>query len=261
MAKTKKKSTKGKKVIAKSTKKRRSRKEKAATVQMGRWNGHKFIVSPTLIRSFNDLQIESSCELKDKKDSKQGYVSRKGGNATKVTLTVTLSAFTGCDVRKEAMAFVKEARAGKRDYFYIGGKKLVSCRLMLTSATVKNIEISHSKKWVNAKVTLTMQQCGKNDNTDSSSSSESSSRSGTGTASGSGKESVKSSSPTTTSWPKKIVTSAVSNAAKKVSSTSGKAVSKVSAANLKIAKVRKANKIQTRTIKGVGGGRYCLATK
>lgn len=61
MAKTRKKSTKGKKVIAKSTKKRRNRKEKAATVQMGRWNGHKFIVSPTLIRSFNDLQIEGSC--------------------------------------------------------------------------------------------------------------------------------------------------------------------------------------------------------
>lgn len=259
MAKAKKKSTKGKKVIAKSTKKKKSSKKTSAATEMGRWNGHKFIVSPTLIRSFSDLQIKGSCELKDKKNSKQGYVSRKGGNATEITLTVILSAFTGCNVRKEAMDFVKEARAGKRDYFYVGGKKLVSCRLMLTSATVKNVEISHNKTWVNAKVSLTLQQCGKNDNTDSTSSS--GSGSGSSSGSGSGKTSVKASSPTTSSWPKKTATSAVSSATKKVASTSGKAVSKVSAANSKIAKTRKANKVQTNTMKGGGGGRRYLATK
>lgn len=122
MAKAKKKNTKGKKVIAKSTKKRKTSKSAGKTVEMGRWNGHKFIVSPTLIRSFSDLQIKGSCELKDKKNSKQGYVSRKGGNATEVTLTIILSAFTGCDVRKEAMAFVKEARAVKEIIFMLAEK-------------------------------------------------------------------------------------------------------------------------------------------
>ena len=58
MAKAKKKNTKGKKVIAKSTKKRKTSKSAGKTVEMGRWNGHKFIVSPTLIRSFSDLQIK-----------------------------------------------------------------------------------------------------------------------------------------------------------------------------------------------------------
>ena len=268
MAKAKKKNTKGKKVIAKSTKKRKTSKRAGKTVEMGRWNGHKFIVSPTLIRSFSDLQIKGSCELKDKKNSKQGYVSRKGGNATEVTLTIILSAFTGCDVRKEAMAFVKEARAGKRDYFYVGGKKLISSRLMLTAATVKNVEISHSKTWVNAKVALTMQQCGKNDNTDSSSDSSGSSSSGGGSG-GSAKESVNSSSPTTTTWPSNTFSGSTASAPKntvlggikKVTGIFTKKSEKGSSANAKIAKPRKANKIQTRTMTGGGGGRRYLSTR
>ena len=242
-----KKNTKGKKIIAKSVKKKK--KNKAGTsAEMGRWNGHKFIVSPTLIRSFSDLQIKGSCELQDKKNSTQGYVSRKGGNATEITLTIILSAYTGCNVRKEAMAFVREARAGKRDYFYVGGKKLVSYRLMLTAATVKNVEISHSKTWIYAKVTLTMQQCGKSDTTDSDSTS------GSNSGSGSGKASVNSTSPTTATRPKNTATSIIATGTSFTTRGSTSSATKVSSANMKITKTRKANRIQTRTQKGGGAG-------
>jgi hypothetical protein len=131
--------------------------------QVGRWNGHKFEVSPSKIYSFSDLTIKGEMEAKDVKKSKAGYVSRKSGKPTEVSLTVKLNAYTGCDVRAEALKFVTEARAGKKDYFYVGSKKLVTCKLILTSATVSNPVISASGKWVSADVKMTMKQCGKGD--------------------------------------------------------------------------------------------------
>ena len=183
--KKKKKSTKGKKVVKKSTAKKTT--STGAGKETGRWNGHKFTVSSSVIRGFDDLQIKGSCELASKKKSKQGYAKRKSGNPTEITLTVILNAYAGCDVRKEALAFVAEARDGKQDYFYAGGKKLVSCKLMLTAVNVKETEISPKGTWINAKVTLTMKQ--------SSKGSASSSTSGSKKKK-SKKASVKSSSPT-----------------------------------------------------------------
>lgn len=183
--KKKKKSTKGKKVVKKSTAKKTT--SSSAGKETGRWNGHKFTVSSSVIRGFDDLQIKGSCELASKKKSKQGYAKRKSGNPTEITLTVILNAYAGCDVRKEALAFVAEARDGKQDYFYAGGKKLVSCKLMLTAVNVKETEISPKGTWINAKVTLTMKQ--------SSKGSASSSTSGSKKKK-SKKASVKSSSPT-----------------------------------------------------------------
>lgn len=226
--KKKKKSTKGKTVIKKSTKKTTTAKKKSTSIggEIGRWYGHKFIVSSKLIRGFDGLQIKGSCELKDKKKSKQGYASRKGGNPTEISLTVHLSALTGCSVRSEAMKLVSQARAGKSDYFYVAKKKLVTYKLMLTSASVKEVEISHKGTWVNADVALTMKQCSKG-------SSSSSSKSKTG--SGSKKASVKKSSPTT-------------------SKTSGRSTSKKRTTTIKTTPLhQKSSKTKTRV--NVGGGR------
>ena len=130
------------------------------TKEIGRWNGHKFIVSPKQIYSFKDLTVKGSCELQSKTDSEQGYVSRKGGNPLEVTLTVLLNAYVGGDVRNEAYKFCEEAYYGKRDYLYVGNKKLTETLLMLTNADVTDIQIAaDGKTWVDCKVKLTMKQC------------------------------------------------------------------------------------------------------
>ena len=162
--------------------------------EAGRWNGHKFTISPQLIRGFTDLKIKGSSEMDKKDDDAQGYVSRKGASPTEVSLTVHLSALTGCDVRKEALQLVKEAREGKFDYFYVGGSKLVPYKLMLIDAQVSEVGMSSGKgKWVSAEVSLSMKQCNK----DGSSNSESSDGDSSGGSGGSGKDSAYYSTPTT----------------------------------------------------------------
>ena len=97
-----------------------------------------------------------------------------------ISLTVVLNALTGCDVRKEALAFVSEAKAGKQDYFYVGNAKLVTAKLMLTDATISDVEITNGGKWVNAKVQLTMKQSTKDNGSTSGSSGSSGSGGGGG---------------------------------------------------------------------------------
>lgn len=181
---TKKKSTMTKKTASKKTK-----KSKIST-ETGRWNGHKFTVSSKLIRGFDGLQIKGSNETEDKKKSGQLYVARKNGRPAEITMTVHLNAFTGCSVRKEALAFVSEAQKGKKDYFYIGTKKLVTYKLLLTDATVKEIQIAHNHTWTSADVQLTFKQTGTGGKSVNSKSSKNSS--------GSQKQSVRTSSTTTT---------------------------------------------------------------
>lgn len=192
------------KTVKKKDKKKK--KKKTTTHEMGRWNGHKFIVSPKLIYSFEGLQIKGSSEMKEKKETEQGTVARKGSNPTEISMTIPLNAYTGCDVRKEALAFVSEAKAGKSDYFYVASKKLVSCKMMLTDATVKEVQITATGKWKYAEVQVTMKQCSKGDGFMGGSSSSSDGGSGGGGGSsggggysgGSNKISVNNSSPTTT---------------------------------------------------------------
>lgn len=159
--------------------------------EIGRWNGHKFEVSPSLIRGFTGLQIKGSSETEDKESGNQKYVSRKNGKPVEVSMTIHLNARLGCDVRSEAAKFISEAMSGSKDYFYIGNKKLVSCQLMLTDATVKEVGLIGNGTWTQADVQITMKQCSKNDGTTSASSSSSSS-------SGSKKASTKKTSTTTT---------------------------------------------------------------
>lgn len=178
--------------------------------EIASWNGHSFTVSPKLIRGFTGLTIKGSSETEDKTSDGQKYVSRKNSNPSEITLTAELNALTGCDVKNEAMKFVDEARSGAKNYFYMGGKKLITCQLMLTEASVSETTIATNGTWISCKVKLTMKQCAKYDGTSSSSSSSSSSGS-----SGSKKSSTKSTSTTT----KKTTTSTVASVVSKVVNT------------------------------------------
>lgn len=129
--------------------------------EIGRWNGHRFEVTPSVIRGFTGLQIKGSSETEDKTKSKQKYVARKNGKPAEVSLTVNLNAMLGCNVRAEAMAFIDDAEAGKKDYFYVGNAKLLTCKLMLVDASIKEIDIAAGSVWRKAEVQLTMKQCSK----------------------------------------------------------------------------------------------------
>lgn len=158
--------------------------------EIARWNGHKFEVTPSVIRSFTGLNIKGSSKTEDKESGGQGYVSRKQGQPKEISLTAHLSAQLGCDVQTEAMSFVNQATSGSKDYFYIGSKKLLTCSLMLTEASVSEIGITNGGKWVKADVKLTFKQCSKNDGSTGGSSG--------GGGGGSNKTSVKKKSTTTT---------------------------------------------------------------
>lgn len=133
------------------------------------WNNHSFVVSPSVIRGFSDLTIKAGSATNDKTSSNQVYVTRKSGNAYELSMTVGLHEFTGCDVRNEAMTLLEEARTGKSDYFYIAGVKIVTCTLMLTSASIEEVEMNAKGTWISCKVKLTFKQSSKMDSTVSTS--------------------------------------------------------------------------------------------
>lgn len=200
--------------------------------EIASWNRHSFTVSPKLIRGFTGLTIKGSSETEDKTSDGQKYVSRKNSNPSEITLTAELNALTGCDVKNEALKFVDEARSGAKNYFYMGGKKLITCQLMLTEASVSETTIAPNGTWISCKVKLTMKQCAKYDGTGSSSSSSSSSSGSSSSSSGSKKTSTKKTSTTTT---KKTTTAAVvgavAGAVAAVAKTATTVVKAVSAAS------------------------------
>lgn len=129
--------------------------------EFANWNGHSFIVDARTIRSFTGLTITGSQETEDKTGDKQKYVAAKNSNPIEVAMTVELNAHLGCDVQAEAFSFVEDARSGKSGYFYMGGKKLVNCPLMLISAQISETVIIANAKWTRCKVALTLKQCDK----------------------------------------------------------------------------------------------------
>lgn len=197
--------------------------------EIGRWNGHRFEVSSSLIRSFTGLQIKGSSETEDKEDGSQKYVSRKKGKPVEVSFTIHLNARLGCDVRSEALKFVSEARAGSKDYFYVGNKKLVTCQLMLTDATVKEIGLINKGTWTQADVQVTMKQCSKNDGASGGGSSSGGGGGGGSISGGSKKVSVKKTSTTTTKSTNIVqkIAEGVKNVATKVVNGVKKAVTTV----------------------------------
>ena len=155
---------------------------------MGNWNGHTFVVSPSLIRGYTDLSIEGGCETTTKNSDKQKYEERKYGESPTVSFTIGLNAQLGVtDVYGEAMEFVKEATEGACAYFYLGATKLIPAKLILTKATVTEIVNMPGRgdQWISCDVSLTLKQGAKTDGSNGVSS-------GSG-AGGSAKASVKTS--------------------------------------------------------------------
>lgn len=189
--------------------------------EIASWNGHSFTVSPKLIRGFTGLTIKGSSETEDKTSDGQKYVSRKNSNPSEITLTAELNALTGCDVKNEALKFVDEARSGAKNYFYMGGKKLITCQLMLTEASVSETTIAPNGTWISCKVKLTMKQCAKYDGTGSSSSSSSSKKTST----------KKTSTTTTKKTTAAAVVGAVAGAVAAVAKTATTVVKAVSTAS------------------------------
>lgn len=112
--------------------------------EIGSWNGHRFEVSAHLIQSFTGLTIRASSATEEQTGGDQGFVTRKNGAPTQISFTVALNALLGCSVRSEAMRFIDEASAGATGYFYIRGQKVVGCLLMLSEASVQNVELTPS---------------------------------------------------------------------------------------------------------------------
>lgn len=216
--------------------------------EVGKWNSHTFVVSPNVIRSFTGLTIKGSSETEDKETGGQKYVSRKSGKPAEISLTVLLSALTGNDVCNEALAFVDEARRGSQGYFYVGGKKLVTCQLMLTDASISETQIASNGVWVGCKVQLTFKQSGKYDGESGGSSSGGGSSGGS--SGGSKKSSVKKKTTTSSgilSAVKGAVTGAIS-AVKKVAGAVG-AITGISKAVSTIKRITNNAKKQSKTTK------------
>lgn len=138
---------------------------------MGSWNGFNFEVSPTAVRGFTGLTIKGGSETEDKVSDKQKYVQRTNSAITEIALNIYLNAYLGCSVRDEALKFIGAAMDGATNYFYVGGKKLVTYKLMLTNAEVTETEIAPDGTWIACKIALTMKQCEKYDTASSSGSS------------------------------------------------------------------------------------------
>lgn len=191
--------------------------------EIARWNGHSFTVSANLIRSFNDFSIKGSSDTEDKTSDKEAYVSRKNGSPREISLTAQLNAMLGCDVQTEAMAFVKEAYAGKSDFFYCAGKKLLTCKLMLTDASADKIEMDATGRWIRAEVKLTFKQSTKDDGTTGGSSSggggSSSKKTSVKTQSTTSSKSSGSSKKISTKTQSKIVSAALGGVSSVIAST------------------------------------------
>lgn len=147
--------------------------------QMGSWNGYVFEVSGSVVRGYTGLTIEGGSEVENKVSNKYAYVNRKNSTPTTVSIEVQLNAYLGCDVRAEAMEFIQSATDGDKNYFYVAGKKLVTCQLMLTNAKVTETVMTPAGEWISCKIALTMKQCEKYSSGSSSSKSSSSSKKST----------------------------------------------------------------------------------
>ncbi len=125
------------------------------------WGGHIFEVSANTIRSFQDLQYKAGCETEEKTAGTEKYEAKKAIDPVNVSFTANLRSYFGVDVRKEADAFLQEAREGKKDHFYLAGEKLFGCMLMLKSAEVSDPVLGMDGFLKEAKCALTLVQCEK----------------------------------------------------------------------------------------------------
>jgi len=205
------------------------------------WGSHQFIVSPELIRGFSDMTLKASLETETKTSGSEQYVTRKVAKPVEGSMTALLNAHTGCDVRADAEGYLASARNGESDYLYVGEKKLFTGKLMLTDASVTEVQLTPGGKWVSAKVQLTFKQASKEDGSTSSSTVSSG-----GSGSSSKKASVKKST-TVKVWsnPAALALAAFS----KVSGTKSTVSTSLSKAQSQIAKLTKTAKKTTAVAK------------
>lgn len=128
---------------------------------IGQYGAWKFEIRGNYMRSFKNFQIVSECETEDKTASAQKYVSAKNGKPIQITMTVTLSAYLGVDVRADAIALIDAAQRSYQGYFYIQSKKLFPFMLMMTKAEMKNFEVAPNGTWVSCDMGLTLKQSSK----------------------------------------------------------------------------------------------------
>lgn len=128
--------------------------------EIGSWNGHVFEVSPGVIHGVTGIKVSTGSETETKKSDKQQYVKRKHAKPADVTVSVLLSALLGVDVRSEMLGLLEDARLGKSDYFYVGGSKLLPCKMMLTECSADEYKMTGTTI-TECKVTLTMKQAEK----------------------------------------------------------------------------------------------------
>lgn len=202
---------------------------------IAQWNSIKFEVSPSAIKSFNDLMIKATLETETTTDGWQKYEVRKAIKPIEISMTVRLTAGLGYNVRSEAENFTNSVYTKSADYFYVGGKKLHPSKITLVEATISKIEINADGTWASAEAALSFRQSSLLDGTattpaPSTGSSSSGGGGGYSAAAGSKKQTVTPTKTTTaktvssalTTVTKAAVTSAVSviksitTAAKKV---------------------------------------------
>lgn len=145
----------------------------------------KCILSATQMRGMRNLTITGETTAEAATSGSQEYMKRKSGKPVTVSFEVILSAFTGCNTQSEAISLITAARDGQTEYLYVGGSKLVPCRLMLTRAEAKEFILTPKGKMAHCVVSLTFQQASNNDGSmPGSSSSGSSSAAKAGTSAG-----------------------------------------------------------------------------
>ena len=163
---------------------------------IAKWNNHKFEVSANIIRSFTDLTIKGSSATEDKGKTDK-YVKRKEGKPFEVTFLIKLDKRMGVsDVRKEAMAYISEARKGSKDYITFNGTKLNTFKYMLTDAEASKVDILQTGEWIYCDVKVTFKCASKSTGSSGSKSkkkSSSSKKKKTGSAKTAGSESKTSS--------------------------------------------------------------------
>lgn len=197
---------------------------------IGQWRDFKFEISPSVILGFNDLQIKTTRET-DAVDSKsQQYVKTKHFKPLEITLTVHLHAGLGYDVQTKVEAFrgAPLYGDGRADYFYIGGKKLLPCKLSVTEATVSRVEINAGGVWTAADVALTFKQAALLDGTQTTQ---------TSTGTGGGKKQTVTPTKTTTT---KTVASALTTGTKKAVSKAVSTIKQITTTAKKTTATKKA---------------------
>lgn len=122
------------------------------------WNGIKFQMNESETLLITGLKLSAECEVEEKMEDGQKFVSAKNGKPVQATITAILNSSLGVDVRQRVTELTNAAQRGASNYFYIGGKKLVPPKLMLVSAATEEVNISPSGRWSDTKMNLTFKQ-------------------------------------------------------------------------------------------------------